>query len=276
MIKKIFLDKGLRKNRLINFIFMKLAFLMPKIFNINGYKMILDLRDAGDMSIFKGQYEQFTTKIIENLLKSNDVVIDIGAFVGYFTLLMAKLVKNGMVYSFEPTPETYKKLEKNIKINKFKNILLFNKAVFDKLGTATLNFMKDNNSGNTLFSSKESMSEIVVETFNLDSLNLENVNFIKIDAEGAEFKILKGATRLIENSLNLKMIIEFFPLTLKRAGENPINLLNFIKEKGFIIKNINEETRELEDVKNFNDFLARFPADKNVYTNILIAKNEIK
>ena len=68
------------------------------------------------------------------------------------------------------------------------------------------------------------------------------------------------------------MIIEFFPLTLKRAGENPKELLSFLKEKGFKIENINEETGKVENIDDEDKFLNKYIEDQNIHTNILVTR----
>jgi len=74
-------------------------------------------------------YEQETTLFIRNYLKDEDIVFDVGANIGYFTLEFARLVgKRGKVISFEPHPEIYKVLQRNVKRNKYKNVSLNNVA----------------------------------------------------------------------------------------------------------------------------------------------------
>ena len=93
--------------------------------------MFLDKWDSLDLSINQ-IYNKFETEIVKNQIKESDIVIDIGAHIGYFSLIFAKLVgNNGKVFSFEPEPENYKILKKNIEINNYQNVILEQKGVSD-------------------------------------------------------------------------------------------------------------------------------------------------
>ncbi len=91
---------------------------------IDGNKMFLDKNDSLLLSINK-IYEENETNFFKNSINKGDIVIDIGANIGYYTLLFARLVGNtGKVYAFEPDPRNCLLLEKNIQINNHKNIIL--------------------------------------------------------------------------------------------------------------------------------------------------------
>ena len=99
-------------------------------FEIEGIKYHLDLSENIDSLIYYGNYESKITTLFKKYIKPNMVVMDVGANVGYYTLLSAKLTKNqGRIIAFEPVKSTFLKLKENISLNKFNNIILENKMV---------------------------------------------------------------------------------------------------------------------------------------------------
>ena len=110
-------------------------------------KMYLNTEDTGlsPSLLIRRIYEPYETELFKKLIKSGMVVVDIGANIGYYTLLAAKLVgNNGRVYAFEPEPTNYRFLIKNIELNRYKNIKLIQKAVSDKHGKARIFLDKHN------------------------------------------------------------------------------------------------------------------------------------
>jgi len=100
---------------------------------IHGSKMYLGSKDHYSLSIFEF-YEPLETEIVKQEVKKGNLAIDVGASIGYYALLFAKLVgTEGKVVAFEPVPERYHILEKNIKLNNLKNVDLVKKSVSNKV-----------------------------------------------------------------------------------------------------------------------------------------------
>ena len=120
--KKIFGGKGLSKYSLIKrWKYYGLNNFRAEYANVQGSLMHLDKFDESDLSI-NGIYEPLETEIIKEKIQNGDIVIDIGASIGYFTLLLAKLVgTTGKVFAFEPEPSNFSLLNENIKLNKYNN-----------------------------------------------------------------------------------------------------------------------------------------------------------
>ncbi|MHA1381251.1 MAG: FkbM family methyltransferase [Candidatus Helarchaeota archaeon] len=228
------------------------------LIDVQGNKMYVDCRDKGvtPFLLTKGVYEKYETVLFKKLIKPGMVVIDIGANIGYYSLIAAKLVgSKSKVYAFEPEPRNYRLLVKNIKINSYNNIIPIQKAASNKQGKTKL-FTDKGNLGNPSFS-EDNISEkegfVNVKTITLDEFfeNLvidNNIIFIKIDAQGAEGLILEGAERLLKNN-NLIIIMEFWPYGLKNLGTNPTKLLNKLYEYGFKIKHIDEQNQCLKYIE---------------------------
>lgn len=147
--------------------------------------------------------EIYEEQAYEHLFHAEDgeVVVDVGANIGLFTLKASKEVGiKGKVVAFEPKKRNYELLCRNIRINKCQNVLAINIALSDFNGRGTL-YIKDVSLQNTLLpqtnSDTRTIATSVVEVRNLSSilrkLNITSVDMLKIDAEGCEFEVLKGA-----------------------------------------------------------------------------------
>ncbi len=158
--------------------------------------------------------------------KEGDIVIDIGAAFGFYTIISSKRVgKNGKVLSIEASPAIFDMLNRNIKLNKLYNILTLNNAVYSKQTKiklySTYSILTERSEKNT-----EKFVEVNADT--LDSLllqnkiNYEDVNWIKIDVEGAEFEVLKGVTNVLSKSKDISILIEIHNITKDANYYKPI------------------------------------------------------
>lgn len=169
---------------------------------------------------------------IRNFIKPEMNCIDIGANHGVYTLNMAKCLENtGHIWSFEPTKLTYNYLESSIKSNQFENITAINKGLSNKQGKAKL-YVSMNSELNSLsktLSSNQKFEEISLVTIDqcLKKYNWENIDFLKLDAEGEEYKIL---------SKGKKFFSKFSPLVmfeLKHGNEVNLSLITNFKSLGY-------------------------------------------
>jgi len=190
-----------------------------------------------DMALDK--YEPLTTRLFEEIVKPGMVVIDIGAHVGYYTLLAARQVgTNGKVYAFEPEPDNHAILLENLELNGYDNVVATRMAVSNQEGSATL-FLTALDSGrhSMYHQGLPERGSVSVETTTLDSFlpaeDRPRVNLIKIDVEGAEIPVLDGMTCLMENCAGLKLIIEFNPPLLQGAGVAPLQFLQRLASPGW-------------------------------------------
>ena len=139
---------------------------------------------------------------VKDFVKKGDTVIDVGGNLGFFVLILNELVGNsGKIYSFEPSKNLNIKLASTLKINNLQNVTLVNIALGESEGTTTLHYNPKQSGLSSIVSNSESDSlseEIKVTTLDNYSANLSGrVSFIKIDTEGYEPQVLKGATELI-------------------------------------------------------------------------------
>jgi len=156
------------------------------------------IKGSGVNSYWLGTYELEKQKLFAETVKKGDVVYDIGANVGFYTLLATELVgETGKVFAFEPLPENFKYLKEHIEINGYKNISPFEVAVSDKNGFAFFGGVIDRSQGRLLDEGKIKVGTVTIDDL-VDSGKLQIPNVIKIDVEGAEFSVLEGAFSTIK------------------------------------------------------------------------------
>jgi FkbM family methyltransferase len=218
-----------------------------------GNKLYVNKKDTGVAQplINGGIFDRKETEVIMSLIKPGMTVVDVGANLGYFTLIAAKLVGDqGRVYAFEPQPDNYRLLTRNIRINGYRNIVPINMAMSNKPGKLTL-FVDEANLGAHSLSNRnliQKAGSVEVETTTMDNFfnKVERrIDFVKTDAQGAEGLIFDGAKRVL-NGQGLKMIIEFWPWGLRSIGTDPLRLLEKLMAYGFCIKAIDEADMSLK------------------------------
>lgn len=176
---------------------------MVKISGTSDYIYV----DLSDDYVSRGclfsNYEYNESRFVRGIVRPNDTVLDIGANIGWFTIMMARLVgDHGHVHAFEPRTTTYEYLGKSIAQNKLTtNVVLYQKALSDVSGEAYITWRPtDRNPGNSWISKQTtgaSTKQDRISTVRLDDLSIEPVSFIKIDVEGAEPSVFRGGEKLI-------------------------------------------------------------------------------
>jgi len=157
-------------------------------------------------------WEPLTTKLFKEVIRKDDVVLDLGANIGYYTLLASRLVgEEGRVIAFEPEPTNFEILTRNILLNDSRNVLTIQKAVTDKKGKTNLYVDSKDTGAHTLCNDNRLHKHIEVDTVSLDEFlpSSVKVDVIKMDIEGSEMKALAGMSNVIERSNNLKMFMEY-------------------------------------------------------------------
>ncbi len=266
--------RGIGNNKIISSVFNYLkSNLKSEFVEIDGNKLFLDKNDSLCLSI-NGIYEEFETSIVKKEVNQGDVVIDIGANIGYYTLIFAKLVgEKGKVFAFEPDPTNFQLLKKNVEINGFHNVILEQKALSDNSGKMMLSLNDENTAGHHLdFKKENTTNSIEVGVLSLDEYFLNkniDINFIKMDVEGAESNVIKGMTNILKNSKDLKMIVEYNPNAIHQLGLNPENYFNMLIKNGFLLYDINEKIKTLEKTDS-KKLLKKY---KKLYTNLFCVKD---
>ena len=127
-----------------------------------------------------------------------------------------------------------------------------------------------------IFDSDEKRNSIEVDVITLDEYfkNFEKpIKFMKIDVEGAEGAVLLGASKIIEKSENLTIMMEYFPQWIKNFGDEPKEILKSLLQKDFKLYNLNQKNNTLDNLE-IENFVTEFNEEKKNYTNILCVKNK--
>ena len=194
-----------------------------------GRKIIVNTKDLSltPHILVEGNWEDWISNFFINNIKLNMTVFDIGANIGWYTLLSGDLVGNrGKVYAFEAEPNTYKLLHSSLDINGFfDRVVAENLGVMEKSGQLEFYSYKYHQGSSTFYKSeltgqyKDDVTTIVVETVSLDEYCTKNainkIHFLKIDAEGAEPQIIKGAERLLTTNVIDSILMEYTDANLE-------------------------------------------------------------
>lgn len=182
---------------------------MNKVKDCRYGKMIYNTLDAwvGRSFDLYGEFSEHEISFLLDHVNSGDVVIDVGANIGAMTIPLAQKNKSGYVVAFEPQEFIFQTLCGNVAINNLHNVKLFQRAVNDQpnavLYVPNVNYEKEGNFGGvemTELCPTEITKNYPVMTMTIDQLKLSRVNLIKIDVEGMEPSVLRGAVETIERT----------------------------------------------------------------------------
>jgi len=242
--------------------------------DMQGSKMYLNklFREVSHAGI----WEPFETKIVKKLVQRGDIVIDIGANIGYFTLLFSRLVKpSGKVFAFEPEPANFSLLKKNIEVNGYKNVTLIQKAVSNKNELIKLYLSQDNEGDHRIYESDGNRDFIEIESVCLDEYfrNMEDkINFVKMDIQGAEGTTIQGMKNILNRNDNLNMITEYWPYGLIRCGMDPLVFPKLLVRYNYYPFELNEKDEKIE-LTDIDKLKSRYKNRIEDYTNILWLKD---
>lgn len=218
---------------------------------------------SNDMSLMpelvsQGFIEPGLTNFLLENVKDHTIFVDIGANIGYYTILIASRIKNGKVYAIEANPSTYNLLKDNLNINYINNkVVAINNAIYSRneiiefyvtsrfSGNASVK--KHNDNYYDLFDVDGEVQTIQIEAMKLDDLiNEEVIDFVKIDIEGGEYQAFLGMEKLIKDG-NIKNII--FELNQLRLSEEFLEFKEFLKgyeKSGFTFSVLDQTGQQLK------------------------------
>ena len=154
--------------------------------------------------------EKQVTEIFKSLIDSGSLVVDVGANIGWYTLLAAKRARQ--VYSFEPYPVSFDLLQRSVSKNGFKNITAYPYCVSEHEGSVTLYLADSGNKGLHSIVRNVGSRTIDVRSVTIDSMfPRETIDLMKIDVEGAEVLVLLGASKMIEEGRLRRVVMEWNP-----------------------------------------------------------------
>lgn len=170
---------------------------------VNGYQLlILVNEDVGRQIRYLGQFEIHETKYYEKIIKDDDICVDIGANIGYFTLLMARKAGRGHVHAFDPLALNVALINASVKLNHLSNVSVNELAVSNTNGDVQFIQSCDGAYSSMIDTGRKSVGNTLsVQATTLDAHieknSIERVDILKADVEGAEALVIDGATKLL-------------------------------------------------------------------------------
>lgn len=199
-----------------------------------------------------GYYEKEFTEAVHELVKPGFVALDVGANMGYYTVMMASLVgPAGKVIAFEPIKEPVYYLKESLQLNDFNNTQLFDTCLGDTSGEISF----DRTSCRLNVSNKKVQLEMVVSIRPFDEMASEigvsKVDLAKIDVEGAEFNVLRGMKNTLQKH-GPHLLIEIHPAMIQEFGASAEEMLSFLSEMGYKTKPLDQTELNLDVPNNLH------------------------
>jgi FkbM family methyltransferase len=236
-----------------------------------------------------GMWDSEINSLLHKIVMPGFNVVNVDAYIWSFAIEISKLVGDkGRVYAFEANPYTFEYLILNKEINKANNLVLYQNAVYSdntvlEFACLGLDYWYHNNGHSGIFTAHESQAsrssyvnhshkKINVQSVTLDSAlsDVEEVDLMLIDAEGAEPNIFQGAINLIDRSKNLVMIMEWSPEMMARHS-SVAEFVSIMEKKGFDFANI--EQPDAVGNARLVKITKEQMLDNHIFTNLLIARN---
>jgi FkbM family methyltransferase len=221
-------------------------------------------------SLEAGQfYEPEVSYFLTNVLRPGDTVVDVGAHIGYFSVLAGRIVgPEGKVFAFEPEPGNYRRLRDHLAQNGLRHVQSFNVAVGSAPGTAEMYFNSDNDGGHAFWDvaehqlcerTREEGKRLSAEVVALDHVLAglppgQGPRLIKIDAEGMEYEILKGGLRTILGYEVPFVICEINRFALERMGSSESQLRGFMRLIGYQVSLMKQDGTGLQPLEDDETF----------------------
>lgn len=211
-----------------------------------------------------GYYEKAETRVLLPLIKEGAVVVEAGANYGYYTLLMAKKVgPSGKIYTFEANPDVYSYLASSIVLNGLNNVIALNKALADHEFKSFLAYEYVNVGAGYILSEEQARADkikteySIIRPISVSTIDHELsgvvADVLRMDVEGAEYLILKGARRLLARSPNIKIIMEWAPKSMERLHVDVDEVIKFLKDHSYHCWRITEkgtlDRMQIDDLK---------------------------
>lgn len=215
-----------------------------------GFRMNLETGDLLSQRVAcEEAFEPDVRKAFLEIASRGVDVLDIGANIGYYTLLAASVIGNSHhVYAFEPQPRVARNLRANVVLNRLSNVTIFEFALSDREGQAEFFLPEYGVEGHGSLADNgrfRVMSRIPVVTRPLDTVLAEmsepKIGLIKMDAEGAELSILRGASRLLASPDRPFIIFEACEENTRAFGYSVFDLLMFIQSFGYELRQLDHE-----------------------------------
>lgn len=213
---------------------------------INGSKFLVEIRKMGlTWNIYAGLHEFRDMGFLLHVLRSEDLFVDVGANAGAYSILACAAI-GARGFAFEPTPDTYKRLVENMRLNHLdERVVCLNKGVGVEQGHLAFALGGDSSMNHVLVADERGTDTTNVEVTTLDaSLQGESPFLMKIDVEGYELPVLEGGRQILQNSALHAVIMELNG-SGERYGYDESRILELMSDYGFQTFSYNPLTRSL-------------------------------
>ena len=184
----------------------------------------------------EGIWEPYETSLLLSMLRPGDVFVDVGANIGYFSILAASVVgEGGAVFAFEPDPDNFSLLRRNIDLNRQQaSIVAVQAALAADAGTGELFLSEDNLGDHQIYATGDGRHSLPITLVNgCDYLGhrLSHMDLLKIDTQGSEYQVMAGLLPLlVALPTPPRILIELTPLSLRQAGASGRSLVELLGE----------------------------------------------
>ena len=186
---------------------------------------------------FKAYADRAERQLLKRILSAGDVVVDAGANIGVYSQFLSSCVgPTGVVHSFEPSPENFRRLQSATR--KLANVRLSQAAVGECSGRSKLYVSDQLNVDHRTYATEgDSRPAVQIDIVALDDYFKpgQRVDLIKMDIQGYELHALRGANRVLADNPSAKLLLEFWPYGLKQAGTNWIELIDTLERKNMAV-----------------------------------------
>ena len=223
-----------------------------RVLKRNGVTMQVDMSDYIGHYLFFGFADSGMDKLF-SLCKADSIVLDVGANIGWTVLNMAKIAEQGKVVGFEPDPHNFERCSQNMLLNNFKNGVAFPLGLGNENRPMNIEIRSMSNRGGNRIAPAGSGATRMVEVVRLDDFSLARelprVDLIKIDVEGYELNVLRGAEDLLKKHRPI-LFLELDDNNLLDQGDSALALIRFLGEVGY--KEISHALDESKITTNTN------------------------
>jgi FkbM family methyltransferase len=207
--------------------------------------------------------------LLAQICREGMFVLDIGANIGFYSMLMAQSVGvGGRVVAFEPDPGNYTMLVENLHRNHCGNVTAIRRAVGHASDKGSL-YLSSFHCDHRVYPAEAKQKTIPIEVVALDDYFSEGqrIDIIKMDIQGAEGMALRGMRRILRSNPGLIIFMEFWPSGLRQAGDDPKKILEELESLGFRFERVDEKAGGRWIIGDIGDFVDAF--DRHRYTNLM-------
>jgi FkbM family methyltransferase len=201
----------------------------------------------------RGTWEPEEGRLLRTLMRPGCRFLDVGANVGYFTLMAARAVPDAVIDAVEPHPDNVAALRMNLWANRVKSTV-WPLALDARTGTVSLT-TAPTNLGDTrseeVRPGEDLVHGLVVPSARADDLFPGRAfDVVKIDVQGFELEVLTGMQGIVANSPGVRMVVEFWPTAIRERGADPLSVLAHYRDMGFdLCGNVNDRLDRLSDAE---------------------------